>query len=41
VIATAIYAGLTMDDLQALELAYAPPYSSPKDPVNLAGYRAK
>ena len=41
VIATAIYAGLTMDDLQALELAYAPPYSSPKDPVNMAGYRAK
>lgn len=41
VIATAIYAGLTMEDLQALELAYAPPYSSPKDPVNMAGYRAK
>jgi NADPH-dependent 2,4-dienoyl-CoA reductase/sulfur reductase-like enzyme len=41
VLATAIYAGLTMDDLQALELAYAPPYSSPKDPVNMAGYRAK
>jgi NADPH-dependent 2,4-dienoyl-CoA reductase/sulfur reductase-like enzyme len=41
VIATAIYAGLTMDDLQALELAYAPPYSSPKDPVNMAGYRVK
>ncbi|MFX3673941.1 MAG: CoA-disulfide reductase [Paenisporosarcina sp.] len=41
VIATAIYAGLTMEDLQALELAYAPPYSSPKDPVNMAGYRAR
>ncbi len=41
VIATAIYAGLTMDDLQALELAYAPPYSAPKDPVNMAGYRAE
>lgn len=41
VLATAIYAGLTMEDLQALELAYAPPYSSPKDPVNMAGYRAK
>ena len=41
VLVTAIYAGLTMDDLQALELAYAPPYSSPKDPVNMAGYRAK
>lgn len=41
VLATAIYAGLTMEDLQALELAYAPPYSLPKDPVNMAGYRAK
>ncbi|MET1013088.1 MAG: CoA-disulfide reductase [Paenisporosarcina sp.] len=41
VIATAIYAGLTIDDLQALEIAYAPPYSSPKDPVNMASYRAK
>lgn len=40
VIATAIYAGLTIDDLQALELSYAPPYSSPKDPVNMAGYKA-
>lgn len=40
VIATAIYAGLTVDDLQALELCYAPPYSSPKDPVNMAGYKA-
>ncbi|MCZ8536587.1 CoA-disulfide reductase [Paenisporosarcina quisquiliarum] len=41
VLSTAIYAGLTVDDLQALELAYAPPYSSPKDPVNMVGYRAK
>ena len=41
VLSTAIYAGLTMDDLQALELAYAPPYSTPKDPVNMAGYKAK
>ncbi len=40
VIATAIYAGLTIDDLQALELCYAPPYSSPKDPVNMIGYKA-
>lgn len=40
VIATAMYAGLTVDDLQALELCYAPPYSSPKDPVNMAGYKA-
>ncbi len=40
VIATAIYAGLTIEDLQALELSYAPPFSSPKDPINMAGYKA-
>ncbi|MBT2581713.1 CoA-disulfide reductase [Planococcus sp. ISL-109] len=40
VIATAIYGGLTIDDLQALELCYAPPFSSPKDPVNMISYKA-
>ncbi|MEZ0482398.1 CoA-disulfide reductase [Planococcus sp. SSTMD024] len=40
VIATAIYGGLTIDDLQALELCYAPPFSSPKDPINMIGYKA-
>ena len=40
VIVTAIYGGLTVDDLQALELCYAPPYSSPKDPINMIGYKA-
>lgn len=40
VIVTAIYGGLTIEDLQELELCYAPPYSSPKDPVNMIGYRA-
>lgn len=40
VIATAIYGGLTIDDLAALELSYAPPFSSPKDPVNMLGYKA-
>jgi CoA-disulfide reductase len=40
VIATAIRAGLTVYDLEELELAYAPPYSSAKDPVNIAGYVA-
>ena len=40
VIATAIKGGLTVDDLTDLELCYAPPYSSAKDPVNLAGYVA-
>lgn len=41
VIATAIFGGLTVDDLSALELSYSPPYSSPKDPVNMVGYKAK
>ncbi|UCZ53547.1 CoA-disulfide reductase [Bacillus shivajii] len=40
VIATAIKGGLTVEDLPDLELAYAPPYSSAKDPVNMAGYVA-
>lgn len=40
VIATAIKGGLTVHDLQELELAYAPPFSSAKDPVNMAGYVA-
>lgn len=40
VIATAIKGGLTVSDLADLELAYAPPFSSAKDPVNMAGYVA-
>lgn len=40
VIATAIHAGMTVYDLQELELAYAPPFSSAKDPVNLLAYAA-
>lgn len=40
VLATAMFAGLTIEDLQALELCYAPPYSSPKDPINMVGYKA-
>jgi Uncharacterized NAD(FAD)-dependent dehydrogenases len=40
VVATAIYAGLTVEDLENLELSYAPPFSSAKDPVNLAGFIA-
>ena len=38
VIATAIYAGLTVDDLMNLELAYAPAFGSAKDAVNQTGY---
>jgi CoA-disulfide reductase len=40
VIATAIKGSLTVFDLPDLELCYAPPYSSAKDPVNMAGYYA-
>ena len=38
VLAAAIRAGLTADGLTELDLAYAPPYGSAKDPVNMAGY---
>ncbi|MFP4310453.1 MAG: FAD-dependent oxidoreductase [Nitriliruptoraceae bacterium] len=40
VLATAIKAGLTVFDLEELELAYAPPFGSAKDPVNMAGFLA-
>ncbi|MBP3634187.1 MAG: CoA-disulfide reductase [Oscillospiraceae bacterium] len=38
VLATAIHTGLKATDLKDLDLAYAPPYSSAKDPVNMAGF---
>ncbi len=41
VIATAIKGGMTVDDLAEIEHAYAPPYSSAKDPVNMAGFVAQ
>lgn len=40
VLAVAIRAGMNVFDLQELELAYAPPFSSAKDPVNMLGYTA-
>ncbi len=40
VLATAITGGITADELADLELAYAPPYGSAKDPVNQLGYVA-
>lgn len=40
VFATAIHAGMTVYDLTNIELAYAPPFGSAKDPVNMAGYAA-
>ena len=41
VLAAAIHNGMDVRDLQELQLAYAPPYSSAKDPVNMAGYMAE
>lgn len=41
VFATAIRAEMTVYDLTELELCYAPPFSSAKDPVNMAGYVAE
>ena len=38
VLAAAICAGMKADELKDLDLAYAPPYSSAKDPVNMAGF---
>lgn len=40
VLATAMRGGLSVQDLEHLELAYAPPYGSAKDPVNMAGFVA-
>ncbi|MDD2542412.1 MAG: FAD-dependent oxidoreductase [Desulfuromonadaceae bacterium] len=41
VIATAIKGNMTVDDLTEIEHAYAPPYSSAKDPVNMIGFVAQ
>ncbi|WP_217615255.1 FAD-dependent oxidoreductase [Cellulomonas sp. GbtcB1] len=41
VLATALRAGMGADDLAELELAYAPPYGSAKDPVNMLGFVAQ
>jgi NADPH-dependent 2,4-dienoyl-CoA reductase/sulfur reductase-like enzyme/rhodanese-related sulfurtransferase len=41
VLATAIRAGITAPELADLELAYAPPFGSAKDPVNMLGYIAE
>jgi NADPH-dependent 2,4-dienoyl-CoA reductase/sulfur reductase-like enzyme/rhodanese-related sulfurtransferase len=40
VLATAIQAGMTVFDLEEMELAYAPQFGSAKDPVNMAGFVA-
>lgn len=41
VIATAIKGNLTVYDLPEIEITYAPPFNSAKDPVNIAGYTAE
>ena len=40
ILAVAIRAGMTVEDLEHLEFCYAPPYGSAKDPVNYAGFVA-
>ena len=40
-IGVAMRMGASVEDLKSLELAYAPPYSSAKDPVNMAGFTAE
>jgi len=40
VLATAVRMGMTVFDLEELELAYAPPFGSAKDPINMAGFVA-
>jgi len=40
ILATSIWGAMTVYDLEELELAYAPPYSSAKDPINVAGFVA-
>jgi peroxiredoxin family protein/TusA-related sulfurtransferase/rhodanese-related sulfurtransferase len=40
ILAVAIRAGLTVYDLEEMELSYAPPYGSAKDPINYAGFAA-
>ncbi|MBN2627879.1 MAG: CoA-disulfide reductase, partial [Spirochaetales bacterium] len=41
VLSTAIFSGLTVGDLSELDLAYAPPFGSANDPVNIAGFAAE
>ena len=41
IFSTAIIGGLTVDELKEIEIAYAPPFSSPKDIVNMIGYKAQ
>ena len=40
-LATAIHCGMKVTELKDLDLAYAPPFSSAKDPVNMAGFMAE
>jgi rhodanese-related sulfurtransferase len=40
VLSVAIQAGMTVFDLEEMELAYSPPYGSAKDPINMAGFVA-
>jgi NADPH-dependent 2,4-dienoyl-CoA reductase/sulfur reductase-like enzyme/rhodanese-related sulfurtransferase len=41
VLATALFGKMTLDDLSELDLAYAPPYSSANDPIQMAAFAAQ
>ncbi|WP_370295977.1 CoA-disulfide reductase [Rossellomorea marisflavi] len=41
ILATAIYGGITITELQEIETCYAPPFSSPKGLLNMVGYKAE
>ena len=41
VLSMAMMSELTIDELTEFEVAYAPPYSHPKDLVNMIGYKAR
>lgn len=41
ILSTAIIGDLTIDEMRDIEIAYAPPFSSPKDIVNMIGYKAQ
>ena len=41
ILATALRAGMNVNDLAELELAYAPPFGAAKDPINMAGFMAQ
>lgn len=41
ILSMAMMTGVTVDELTEFEVAYAPPYSHPKDLINMIGYKAR